>query len=173
LGNFLPLNKHRCHCCDKTRWCPAGRPCLLDGWLWVIVGAGGRLACPSHPSTREDIVATTEGLGNREREPGRLQNGPKYHGSLQPTLANQPYQGWTHWSRKSHRGYRNNWLVVIQPPLGYKRPPYPSGRGTEGHFLLFLSKLLELSAHPIVTLFFFFNTKMLDVGLLPHSRGLN
>jgi hypothetical protein len=26
---------------------------------------------------------------------------------------------------------------------------------------------------PFVTLFFFSNRKMLDVGLLPHSRGLN
>jgi hypothetical protein len=26
---------------------------------------------------------------------------------------------------------------------------------------------------PFVTLFFFSNTKTLDVGLLPHSRGLN
>jgi hypothetical protein len=26
---------------------------------------------------------------------------------------------------------------------------------------------------PFVTLFFFFNTKTLDVRLLPHSRGLN
>jgi hypothetical protein len=45
--------------------------------------------------------------------------------------------------------------------------------GIQEHFPFFLSGLLELSAHPNVTLFFFFNTKMLDVGQLPHSRGLN
>jgi hypothetical protein len=114
-----------------------------------------------------------EGLRNREKETGRLQNRPEYCGSLQPTLANQPSQDWTHWSCKSHRGYRNNYLVVIQPPPSYKRLPYPSGRGTQEHFPLFLSELLELSAHPIVTLFFFFDTKILDVGLLPRSRGRN
>jgi hypothetical protein len=35
-----------------------------------------------------------------------------------------------------------------------------------------LSEHFELSAHPIVTLFFFFNIKTLDVGLLPCSTEL-
>jgi hypothetical protein len=39
------------------------------------------------------------------------------------------------------------------------RAPYPSSRGAQEHFALSLSELFELSAHPIVTLFFFFNTK--------------
>jgi hypothetical protein len=38
---------------------------------------------------------------------------------------------------------------------------------------LTLTEHFELSAHPFVALFFFPNTKMLHVGLLPHSRGLN
>jgi hypothetical protein len=53
------------------------------------------------------------------------------------------------------------------------KAPYPSSRGDTKHFPLSLSELFELSAHPIVTLFFFFNTKMLDAGLLPRSRGMN
>jgi hypothetical protein len=33
--------------------------------------------------------------------------------------------------------------------------------------------ILSYQLTPFVILFFFSNTKMLDVGLLPHSRGLN
>jgi hypothetical protein len=73
--------------------------------------------------------------------------------------SNRPSQIWTHWSCKSLRGYRNKKLVVIQPPPGYKRPPTLQAEGAEEYFPLSLSELFELSAHPIITLFFFFNTK--------------
>jgi hypothetical protein len=35
---------------------------------------------------------------------------------------------------------------------------------TQEHFPLLLGELLELSAHPVVALFFLFNTKTLDIG---------
>jgi hypothetical protein len=49
-------------------------------------------------------------------------------------------------------------LIVIQPPPGYKRPP-PFRQGDIRHFPLSRSEHFKLSAHPIVTLIFFFNTK--------------
>jgi hypothetical protein len=64
-----------------------------------------------------------KGLGNREREPGKLQNRPEHHVSLQSTSANRPSHVWIHWPCKSLRAYRNKWLIVVQQPPDYKRPP--------------------------------------------------
>jgi hypothetical protein len=53
-----------------------------------------------------------------------------------------------------------------------KGPPTLQAGGHKNIFPLLHSELLELLAHPIVTLFFFFNTKTLDIGLLSRSMGL-
>jgi hypothetical protein len=92
--------------------------CYIDNsvCLWTCIRNVNNQ--PGHSS-----ATTVEVLGNSKREPGRLQNRSKHNGSLQPTSANRPTQIWTHWSCKSRHGYRNKYLVVIQLPPSYKRPP--------------------------------------------------
>jgi hypothetical protein len=46
----FPVTNTTAHRHDKTKWRLAGRPCLLDRWLWAIGRFRGRLACPPHPS---------------------------------------------------------------------------------------------------------------------------
>jgi hypothetical protein len=64
-------------------------------------------------------------------------------------------------------------LLVIQPLPGYKSPPTLQVGDGKNISPLHLAKILSSQLTPFVTLFFFCNTKMLDVGLLSHSRGLN
>jgi hypothetical protein len=53
------------------------------------------------------------------------------------------------------------------------KSPLPLRQGTQEHFPLPLSKLLEPSAHPHCNHWSSLISKMLDVGLLPDRRGLN
>jgi hypothetical protein len=64
-------------------------------------------------------------------------------------------------------------LVVIRLLPGYKRP-LPFRQGNDKNISpLHLANILSSQLTPFVTMFFFSNTKTLDVGLLPRSRGLN
>jgi hypothetical protein len=56
-------------------------------------------------------------------------------------------------------------FLAINSPLHFRQ-----GR-TQEHFPLSLSEYFELLAHSIVTLFIFFSTMKLDVGLLHHRRA--
>jgi hypothetical protein len=92
-----------------------------------------------------------EGSGNSTREPGRLQNMPEHS-----EASNLPQQSDLLNCRPT--GHVNPFVdleinkpVVIQLPL--------QAGGDKNISPLSLSELFELSAHPIVTLFFFFKTK--------------
>jgi hypothetical protein len=52
--------------------------------------------------------------------------------------------------------------------------PLPFRKGDDKNISpLYLVNILSSQLTPFVTLFFFSNTKMLDVELLPHSSSLN
>jgi hypothetical protein len=112
---------------NKTRRCLIGKICPLSRQLCAVGRCRGE-AIPSTSSLHEGRChrqaktllsnhswnrpghhspTTVEGPGNSKREPGRLQNRPEHHGSLQSTSANRHSQIWNHWSCKSLRGYRN------------------------------------------------------------------
>jgi hypothetical protein len=103
---------------------------------------------------------TMEGSWNSKREPRRLQNRPENCGSLQrPQQANLLKSRTTghvnlFMDIEINNLQLSNRLLAIKGPLPFRR-----GGGAQEHFSLSLSELFELSAHPILTLFFFLNTK--------------
>jgi hypothetical protein len=101
------------------------------------------------PETDEKTIEENIATKQRPRQATSLGIDP---GTIHPTAVEGPGNSRRENGRLQNRPKHHG---SLQPTSG----PYPSSRGAQEHFALSLSELFELSAHPIVTLFFFFNTK--------------